>query len=179
MFLHLQKMNKRGSDKILSIYWFVVLTLIAGGIVLMVNSFYSSPYDVRELEAEILSMKVANCILHGGQMDPRLFSSGSPRSEFRDNFLERCDLNFDPKIDLEEIQYYVGIDFYRGVDGSDDPLFSIEGGNNKWVEDCEIEANKNKLGVCHEETFFGVDNGGAFYKVELLTIVGNVNENVK
>ena len=32
-------MNKKGTDKILSIYWFVVLTLVAGGIFAMVYVF--------------------------------------------------------------------------------------------------------------------------------------------
>ncbi len=49
--------NKRG-DKILSLYWFAVLIIVAGGIFGMVYVFYGSPYDVREIEANVLLNKI-------------------------------------------------------------------------------------------------------------------------
>ena len=53
--------NKRG-DKILSIYWFAILLIIAGGIFGMVYVFYGTPYDVREIETRVLTNQIADCI---------------------------------------------------------------------------------------------------------------------
>jgi len=83
--------NKRG-DKLISVYWFIILTIIAGGIVLMANAFYSTPYDVRNAEAKILSEKVADCIYFGGIMNKDLIAStGAFKKEFDDNFYDDSD----------------------------------------------------------------------------------------
>ena len=42
-------MNRRG-EKYLSVYWFVILAIVAGGIIAMVFVFYGKPYDIREIE---------------------------------------------------------------------------------------------------------------------------------
>jgi len=41
--------NKRGMEKIVSIYWFAILIIVAGGIIYMVSIFYGDPYDVGQL----------------------------------------------------------------------------------------------------------------------------------
>ena len=46
--------NKRGTDQILSIYWFTVLTIIAGGIIIMVYLFYGPLIDIRDYETDLL-----------------------------------------------------------------------------------------------------------------------------
>lgn len=172
-------MNKRGGDKLISIYWFIVLTLIAGGIVAMVGVFYNSPYDVREVESEILSLKVADCIYLGGTLDTRLIAGGAWKSEFSDNFLERCRLNFEPKGEFDFEQYYVGINFYNLQD-LNNPVFEISEGNKNWVADCSIEnVEKEKLVKCTKKEFFARDNNDNVYFVEILSIVRNTEKNVK
>ena len=47
-------LNKKGTDKIISVYWFTILFIVAGAIVYMAAAFYGEPYDVREIEANIL-----------------------------------------------------------------------------------------------------------------------------
>ena len=56
--------NKRGG-KILSVYWFAILAIVAVGIVAMVVVFYGKPYDVRKSEAEIMINNVADCLSDG------------------------------------------------------------------------------------------------------------------
>ena len=58
-------MNKRG-DKVLSIYWFAILFIVAGAIVYMASNFYSTPFDVRAVESTALSDQIANCVTSGG-----------------------------------------------------------------------------------------------------------------
>ena len=56
--------DKKG-DKILSIYWFAILVIVAVGIVAMVVVFYGKPYDVRQEESGILTMKISDCLSNG------------------------------------------------------------------------------------------------------------------
>ena len=60
--------NKIGADKILSVYWFAILFIIATGIFAMVYVFYKTPFDVRGIEAETLASKVAECISKQGEI---------------------------------------------------------------------------------------------------------------
>ena len=83
-------MNCRGTDKILAIYWFLILVLVAGGIFLMVYTFYHHPVDVREVEAELLATKIADCLSHEGKLNSEVLKqkSGSSNAgyELDDNF---------------------------------------------------------------------------------------------
>ncbi len=79
--------NKRG-DKIISVYWFVILFLVAGAIVYMAALFYGAPYDARDVESEILTNHIADCLSQGGYLKENILDS------IQNNFLEECDLNF-------------------------------------------------------------------------------------
>ncbi|MEJ2497249.1 MAG: hypothetical protein P8Y43_07230 [Sulfurovaceae bacterium] len=80
-------MNKKGTDKLLSMYWFLILFLVAGGIFAMVTVFYSSPYDVREIEAEILADKTLDCISYTGKLSSFVLNdSGEFNEDFKKNF---------------------------------------------------------------------------------------------
>jgi len=172
-------MNKRGGDKLISIYWFIVLTIIAGGVVAMVGVFYNSPYDVRSVEAEILAMNIADCVYPGGTLDTRLIASGSFKEEFRDNFMDRCKLNFESKQEFDFGQYYFEINFYDSQN-LDRSIFNVSEGNQNWIEDCGIEnIGKEKLVKCNEKKFFAKDNSDKVYFVKILSIVRNTEKNVK
>src|SRR3989344_5053032 len=61
--------NKLGADKILSVYWFAIFFMVAAGILTMMYVFYNTPFDVREIESDILTMKIAECISKQGVLD--------------------------------------------------------------------------------------------------------------
>ena len=69
-------MNRRGGDKILSIYWFAILILVAGGIFGMVYTFYNHPYDVGEIEANLLVNHVSDCLSRGGKLNSLVLVGG-------------------------------------------------------------------------------------------------------
>ena len=103
--LRLKKLNKRGGDKIISVYWFVVLFIVAGAVVYMAASFYGKPYDVRGIEASIMINNIADCISEGGNIKEGVLDN--------ENFLESCNLNFeveDYKDWKEKGQYYVEVE---------------------------------------------------------------------
>ena len=59
--------NKKGSDKVLSIYWFVILFIISTGIFGMVYVYYHAPFNVREAEGDIMVNKIAECVSQQGK----------------------------------------------------------------------------------------------------------------
>lgn len=169
--------NKKGADKLITIYWFFILVIIAGGVVLMANAFYSTPYDVREVEARILGERVADCIYSGGEFSPLLNSNGVFRKEFKDNFMDRCNLNFQSSGEFEEVEYYVYVGFSADA-GKDKPTFFLEAGNLNWVSDCNVEVQNDKLARCYENYFWAQDPSGKLYYVKVLSAVRKVKQNV-
>jgi len=171
--------NKKAEEKIISVYWFFILVIIAGGILLMVNAFYNDPYDVREIESSILSEKVADCISSSGKMNPNLISSdGIFKEEFKDNFLNRCSLNFEPESKWSEVQYYSEINFYK-YNSPDKNVFNITKGNLNWKPDCDLTSKKyKKLVVCNKKEFYSIDDAVTVYIVKILSIVRKTEQNV-
>lgn len=169
--------NKKGADKIVSVYWFAILILIAGGIFAMVTIFYSHPYDIRTTEANILGEKIADCISQGGILNIDVFSEGF-NEEFKEKILENCKLNFDTEeIWEDELQYYFRVDFFKLPDLN--LVFEIEGGNLNLVSNCEIEGEGyEKLAKCATNKFYSTA-GSEQVLVKILTIVRKTEKNVK
>lgn len=173
------KKNKKG-DKLISVYWFAILVIVATAIVIMVNSYYSSPYDVRHLEAEILAQKVADCVYFGGEFDILLLSvNGEFKDEFRDNFLERCKLDFDSHREFVLPQYYLEMDIYDSKNFKA-TNFSVVEGNLNLAPDCKLKVNEDKrVSKCFTKTFFAKGESDKIYGVRILTAVSKTEENVK
>jgi len=108
---HLLIKNKRGADKFLSIFWFLILFLVAGAIVYMAFLFYGSPFNIRNTEGQILGDKIADCITSKGYLNDAVFSP-----EFKNNFLDACHINLNTE-DFSDwknnAQYYVGVEVYK------------------------------------------------------------------
>jgi hypothetical protein len=170
-------MNKKGAEKVLSVYWFVILFLVAGGVFAMTVIFYGSPYDVREVEAGILTDKVADCISYGGKMNPVLLnSSGVFNTDFDKIFLKECHLNFGNGQDSE---YYVKVNFFRFAD-LNNPAFVLSYGNSNLFSGCEIKSEDyNKISRCVSRRFYAVDGNNEQYLIEIFSVVRKTNENVK
>lgn len=108
-------MNNKGAEKITSLYWFVILFIVAGAIVYMASVYYGEPYDVRNVEGKILSEQVANCLSKGGYLKEEVLSEN-----FENNFLDRCDLNFNVEEGYKEgqLQYYLDIGIFEFKENS-------------------------------------------------------------
>jgi len=169
--------NKKG-DKLLSIYWFAILVIVAVGVVLMVNSFYGKNYDVRKQESEILGQKVADCIYFGGEFNPLLLNNqGGFREDFKDNFLEKCSLNLTINEEFKRPPYYFEVEFFLEEDLRKSSLLISEG-NKNWKSDCDVSVSgKSKLATCFNQEFFAKLNSDSVYLIKVLSIVGKVEEN--
>jgi len=174
----IRKLENKKGDKLLSVYWFAILVIVAVGIVLMVNTFYGKDYDVRKDEATILAQKAADCIYPSGKLNPEAFSSQSGfREDFRDKFLDKCSMNFSIKDTLQRPPYYIEVGFFS--EGNlDKQEFLISHGNKNWKGDCENSASdRTKLATCVSKEFYAKGDSDTYYLVKILSIVGKVEEN--
>ncbi len=168
--------NKRGAEQILSVYWFAILIIVAGGIFAMTTLYYNHPIDVREVEANLLLNKFADCLSWEGKINSNLLSSGNFSEDFKNNFLQKCSLNFNSE--FEELQYYARVDFYLFGRG-DKSIFDIEEGNKNIKEDCRSEEKFEKLSKCVERTFYSLDEKNNQYLIKILSVVKKSEKNVK
>ena len=180
------KKNKKADSKLISVYWFAILVIVAGGIVAMVFLFYGPAYDVREIESTILAENVANCVAPSGKIHSELFDGvhGVFLEQFKDTFMERCSLDFEIQDNWEVPQYYVEVEFYNEMEDLDS-VFTLVGGNPNWKGDCFLkEGNKKsdeKLVFCVEKKFYAsTDSGGAkdkWYFVKITSMVRKTEKN--
>lgn len=183
--------NKKAGSKILTMYWFVILIIIAGGIFAMVYSFYHHPYDVRELEAEIMINHIADCLSSQGNLTSELFNEEGFSESYKNNFSDNCHINLNVEevwqknFDVEEEiwggepQYYFRINFYNAIN-LENSVFEISKGDNKLIADWNIQEEKEYKRAAKgvEDGFFSF-NGEDLYLIKILTIVKKTEKNVK
>lgn len=88
---HLKEMNsiltnKKGGEKLLSIWWFVILIIIGVGIVAGVYIFYYAEVNVQKMESGILAGRVGDCLISGGNLKENLVGG---------EIFNVCDINGD------------------------------------------------------------------------------------
>ncbi len=79
-------MNKKGGEKLLTIWWFFVLAITATAIVVAVVYYYSADIDVRGVEAVTLAEKLGNCLNKNGYLIENF-----TRDDF--NLIKECELS--------------------------------------------------------------------------------------
>jgi len=170
--------NKKG-DKYLTVYWLVVLAIVAGGVFGMVYVFYGTPYDVREIEANILTNQIADCVSYAGRINAYLVSSGKTNQMTGGDFLKMCHLNFTSS-EWKEEQYYAEVNFYKLSD-LNNPVLNVQAGNKNWLAYCNIQENKEQENFpqCVQKSFYSVDEANNQYIIKILTAVGKSEKNVK
>lgn len=175
--IKMKKLNKRGTDKILSVYWFAILVIIAGAVVAMVSLFYGAPYDVREIEANIMINQISDCLSEEGKLSQELFSNNSFNEEF--SILDTCKITFETeKTFNNEEQYYLEINFYNL--NNEENAFKISQGNSNFKADCEIESeNYERLVKCVSRDFYSLDSLSNVYKINILSVIRKTEKNVK
>jgi hypothetical protein len=169
-------MNKKGGDKIISVYWFAILFIVAAAIVYMVFIFYGGPYNVRNLEANLLTNKISNCLSEAGYLKENILGN----SDFEENFLESCDLKFEVE-DVygwrEQEQYYIKINFYNFEE--EESIFEVSEGNENLLDFCDLKGES--LPFCLEREFYTLDkeNKNNAYTVKILSVIRKTEKNVE
>lgn len=102
-------MNKQGDEKLFSIWWYLIILFVAAGIVLGVLAVYSSDLDIRKGEAEILSERIANCLIKNSLLREDFLQSPSTF-----DFYSNCNLkkevfengfNFYFEVEIEKLNF--------------------------------------------------------------------------
>ncbi len=159
-------------EKMISIYWFAILILVAVGIASMVFMFYSHPYDVREAEAIALTERVADCMIEGGKLKQEFLN-------FNGDLLKKCHITFDVEKELEKGQYFLGVDILDL--GSRNSINKINEGNPTIKTHCSPQAEEEiqQLSTCIETEIYSIDNSNKQYLIKILSIVRKTQKNVK
>ena len=153
-------MDKHGTDKILSAYWFVILFIVAAAVVYMVAIFYGTPYDIRKAEADAMINQIADCLT-----DRNHLKEDSQIQKIKDNFLSECNLNFNTE--WEEEQYYVEII-------KDDSLI-ISKGNINLKDYCDKKGDK--IPKCFERRFYVLDENKNSHIIKIKVVINKVDKN--
>lgn len=165
-------MDKKGSDKIISVYWFVILFLVAAGVVYMVSAFYGSPRDVRDLEANLLADKIADCFSQQGFLGQDVFTE-----EFQNDFLSKCGITFNTEDEFgwKNDQFYVEA---KVIDlSSNSQVALIQSGNFNLKDFCNDKGNNSP--ICIEKSVYSLDSAKKQYRVKILSIVRKTEKNAK
>lgn len=144
--------GKKGGERILSIWWILVVTIVGVFIVGGVIIFYSSWLDVRGSEAEILITRVADCLADEGKLN---FEAESLN---KDKILSECKLNAGI---LNSEKYYLKVSI---VDKT------IEIGNPDFEKYCKLKGENYP--VCKERELY-VLSGGENIKMKILASLNN------
>ncbi|MFA7708309.1 MAG: hypothetical protein WCX73_05150 [Candidatus Pacearchaeota archaeon] len=121
--------NKK-AEKLLSIWWFFVLAIIAGGIVIGVLIYSSSDVDINEAEARVLSERISNCLVDNGHLKLGVFESDFDIFDF-------CNLN--QEVFEENTNFYFNISVYD----SKSLIFNLFKGSSSFEKDCRIGMTKD------------------------------------
>lgn len=179
----MKRLNKRGTDKIISVYWFVILFIVAAAIVYMAAVFYGEPYNVRETEANIMINQIADCISQGGEIKDGVINEEGKLELTNENILSKCHLTFNVenfKNWKEQEQFYIEINFYKFDKDASDGLGvgfgnKIISGNTNLKEFCE--KNGKNFPVCVERNFYVLVKENP-YIIKIKSIVRKTEKNV-
>lgn len=152
--------GKRGDERTLSLYWFVMFVIITIAVVSGVVLFYGRPFDVRAAESQILSDKLLLCVVHDGVLDARVFASEGFSLE-RD-----CSLTF---TDTSIAAYTGKQQFYVSVrsGGNEKTGGNIEA---QYQAFCKHEGSFKNIPVCVQRRVMVLDKRGEGEKGSLVPL---------
>lgn len=165
--------SKKGADKTISVYWFVILFLVAGAVVYMVWAFYGNPIDVRSVEADVMINQVADCLSQNGKLIHQL------TKDFEDRFMKDCHLNFNTEFEGQG-EYYLEVSSYD-FSNLNVPLSFMYKGNINLNETKTNMPNSNSM-LYSEKSFYTLsekDGNQQEIVVKILSIIRKTEKNVR
>ncbi len=162
-------MNKKAGERVLSIYLFIIYIIVAIGIVSGVLLFYG-PSDIRETEASVLTDKVIDCLVDGGELEKEIFNNPFDLMSF-------CDFDFkDNTLKYQgEEQYAVQVelyDFEKNLLRGSGKIPIV--GKKDYLEFCDL-GGKN-LPKCNEKSIYVLFHRQK-YLLKVKSAVGKVEKN--
>jgi hypothetical protein len=164
--------NKKGSEKYLSIWWFACLAIVATSIVVGVFMFYSSEIDTRSFETGILSQKVIRCISPDGSVIGSFFNS-----DF--DILNYCGFSKQVITSDDNSDYLIIATLY---DKTGNILKEVSAGRTSFENDCAIanSIESKKYPKCSSEIYEVLYYEGIQKKgnIKILAVSNNIKRSI-
>ena len=150
--------RSKKADKLLSIWWFLILVIIGSAVIVAVLIFASNRVDVRAVEADVLAGRIISCIAEQGYIN----------QDFLDKKLdifEKCNLN--KKVLNESGNYFIKI---SASDAGNKVINEVSYGNSAFEKDCPITfvvAAKN-FPRCATRSFSVLDSNNNNLKLNII-----------
>ncbi len=123
----MKRMKNKKGQKLISIWWLIMLAIVGVGITAGVLIYSSANVDVREVEAEILNEKISDCIFENGFLIEEFLEEGF-------DFFEKCKLNED--VFGEGSAFYFSVKVYNELG---ELIKEAREGDASFERDCEIQ----------------------------------------
>lgn len=162
--------NKKGT-KPLSIYWFVILVIVAGGVAYMAAIFYSAPYDIRGVEANLIENKLLDCLIVNNYLSSEIL--------LEKDFFGKCGINFETEDygNWDSDQYYVEVKI-KNINGDEIPNGSFVKGNLNLKDYCELSEEEPNLPYCLKDSVYAIDQNNGKYQLNFIVVVDKGEKNV-
>lgn len=153
--------DKKAGERYLSPWLFLVWIIIGVGIVSGVLIFFSAQADVRAEEADILAVKITDCIVDNGYINENFF----------DNFdiFENCSL--DEKIVDKSGYFYIDVAVYDS--SSNKIIKEIEKGVRDFKMQCSYKTEEKNLAECRDITIYALNQSNPSQKFMLQIKTGS------
>lgn len=151
--------DKKAGERYLTPWLFLVWVIIGVGIVVGVIMFFSATIDIRAEEADILAVRIADCLIDTGYI----------REDFFNNFDIFTECNLNKEIVESRELYFIGIRIYE----NDEELENLrqEKGVLSWKELCEMqkEEKQKNFPQCSEKTVYALNKTDSEFVIKILT----------
>tara|TARA_Y100000310_G_C20382627_1_gene668858 strand:+ start:273 stop:791 length:519 start_codon:yes stop_codon:yes gene_type:complete len=166
--------GKKGGEKYLSLWWFLVLIMITGSIVIAVSAFNIADVSTKEIESDILISRFVDCIVDAGVLNQKFLDK-----DF--NIFEKCYLNKEI-IDKKGGKHYLGYEVYdfkncdiiKGKTSCKNPIIQEKFGVAVFETNCHLPGGHFPL--CSEKYVYVLSEKG---KKLIMRIKAGSNQLIK
>ncbi|VVB78628.1 Uncharacterised protein [uncultured archaeon] len=151
-------LNKHAGEKLLTIWWFIVLGVIGGGIAIGVMIYITASINTNGVEAGILGERIVNCFVDNGYLK---------NSVSKDDFDIFKECNLDKKFFEKGSYLYFNVSIYQGGI----VLKDFSAGDYSLEKDCHITktVSANNFAKCSEISEVAIDSRNETVKIYVLT----------
>jgi len=150
--------GKKAGERYLTPWLFLVWVIIGVGIAAGIIIFYSAQADVRKEEADILAVRIIDCLVDNGYFVENFNSF---------DIFENC--NLDEKVIENGELYFIDIRVYNSNDEEIEELRQKKGVLS-WENLCEMQKEKTyaKFPQCSEEAAYALNKTGSQLKIKIV-----------